>query len=104
MNLHELDHDELLARCAWCHRRIPEDQECFGAGARVNSEARELLADKEGTLFPMPLTNGREVIVVVPAADSEARKAGNDVYFQACSEDCCRQLTQALRDELGKSL
>jgi hypothetical protein len=103
MNLHKLDHDELLARCAWCHRRIPEDQECFGAGARVRPEARELLAENEGTMIPMSLKNGREVIVMVPTADSEARKAGNDVYFQACSEDCCRQLTEALRDELEKN-
>ena len=79
---------------------MPEDQECFGAGARVRPAAKALLAGKEGTLLPMQLSTGREIIVVVPAAASEARVAGHDIYFQTCSEDCCKLLTAALRAEL----
>lgn len=102
MDLTTLSRDELLERCAWCHRRIPEDQECFGAGARVRPEAKNLLAGHEGNLLPIELSDGRQVIVVVPTADSEARAAGHDVYFQACSEQCCRELSNALRSELEK--
>jgi len=46
------------------------------------TEAKTLLAQKEGTLFPMQLTSGREVIVMVPTVESEARKSGHDVYFR----------------------
>ena len=103
MNLHKLDHNELLARCAWCHRRIPENQERFGTGGRLKPEGKVLTAGKEGTLIPMPLKIGRAVIVVIPGADSEAHKAGHDVYFQACSEECLKLLSQAVRDEMEES-
>lgn len=62
--------------------------------------AKALLAGKDGTLLPMQLSTGREIIVVVPAAASEARGAGHDIFFQTCSEACCKQLTAALRTEL----
>ena len=101
MNLANLSHDELLARCAWCHRRIPEAQECFGAGARARPEAKSLLSGHEGGLVPMRLSSGREIIVAVPTSESEARAAGHDVYFQTCSEQCCRELSNALRAELA---
>lgn len=101
MDLTHLSHNELLARCAWCHQRIPEDQECFGAGARVRPDAKSLLSGHEGSLLPMLLSSGREVIVAVPALESEAREAGHDVYFQTCSEQCCRELSNALRAELS---
>jgi hypothetical protein len=100
MDLSKLDHNELLARCAWCHRRLAEDQECFGAGAKVRPEAKALLAENEGQLLPMQLSSGRQIIVMIPTAASEARAAGNDIYFQACSEECCKELTGALRVEL----
>ena len=100
MNLSKLSHDELLTRCSWCHGRMREDEECFGAGARVRPEAKVLLAGQDGKMLPLRLTSGRDIIVVVPGADSAAHADGYDVYFQTCSEACCRELTVALRAEL----
>src|SRR5882724_4777484 len=101
MKLTHLTQDELLLTCSWCHRRLLEDEECFGAGARVGPEAKGLLANNEGKLLTMQLGTGREIIVMVPTAASEARAAGHDVYFQTCSEECCRDLREALRAELS---
>jgi len=104
MNLFNLSHDELLTRCSWCHGRMHEDKECFGAGARVRPEAKASLAGHEGKLLPLRLMSGRDIIVMVPAVDSAAHADGYDVYFQTCSEACCRELTVALRAELlGKN-
>ena len=64
-------------------------------------DAKSLLSGHEGSLLPMLLSSGREVIVAVPALESEAREAGHDVYFQTCSEQCCRELSNALRAELS---
>ena len=100
MNLANLSQNELMVRCAWCHQHMSEDQECFGAGARVRPVAKELFAGNEGKLLPMQLSTGREIIVVVPAAASEARVDGHDIYFQTCSEECCKNLTDSLRAEL----
>ena len=100
MKLTTLSQNQVMARCAWCHQFISEDQECFGAGARVRPAAKALLAGKDGKLLPMQLSTGHEIIVVVPAAASEARGAGHDIFFQTCSEECCKLLTAALRAEL----
>jgi hypothetical protein len=100
MKLTGLSHNELLRRCAWCRKKMPEDKECFGAGARVTKEAKKLLAGREGQLVPMCLKSGREVIVIVPGAGSTAAAEGHDIYFQTCSDLCCKELSQALNTEL----
>ena len=100
MDLSKLSHNELLARCSWCHGVIPEDHECFGAGAKLRPEGKRLLALNEGKLLPMRLGTGSEVIVMMTTADSKARAAGHDVYFQTCSERCCAEVSKALKAEL----
>src|SRR4030095_871120 len=101
MNLSELSQRDLQLRCSWCHGIMSEDHECFGAGARVRPEAKPLIAEHEGRFVAMRLSGDREVIVMIPTADSDARAAGNDIYFQACSEDCCDAISKAVRREIS---
>ena len=103
MNLSKLTQKQLMKRCAWCHKVIPEDQECFGSGGKVWPSAKPLLAENEGKLIPMRLSTGREIIVVVPTSDSEARAEGYDIFFQACSEECGKAILAATRAELPGS-
>jgi hypothetical protein len=103
MNLVNLSQTELQKRCAWCHRRIKEHQERFGTGARMRPEGKAIISGLEGKLTTMPLKDGREVIVIVTSAESPARGAGHDVYFQACSEACCANLEKAIRSEMGET-
>lgn len=103
MNLADLTQSELQERCSWCHRVIDEDEERFGGGAKMRPEAKSVTAGLEGRLFPMQLTSGREFIAIIPAADSPARAAGHDLYFQACSQKCCDELSRAMREEIQKN-
>ena len=103
MNLAKLTQGQLMKRCAWCHRVMPEDKECFGAGGKVWPSAKALLVGHEGTLMSMRLSTGKEVIVVVPSSDSEARSEGHDLFFQACSEECVQAISDAIRAELPGS-
>ena len=100
MNLTKLSQKQLMATCAWCHKVMPQDKECFGGGTRVWPTAKPLLVAQEGKFLPMPLSTGREIIAIIPTADSEARAAGYDIYFQTCSEECCAALAGAVRAEL----
>ena len=100
MNLAKLNQKQLMTRCAWCHKVISQKNERFGGGTRVSPAAKPLLTAHEGKLIPMPLTTGREIIAIVPTADSEARAAGHDIYFQTCSEECCTAVSNAIRAEL----
>jgi hypothetical protein len=101
MKLAELSQEELLARCAWCHQRIPQGHECFGAGLRVRPERRAEIVVHEGRAVPLQLVTGREIIVMVTAPDSQARAAGDDLYFQTCSAKCSKEADDATRDEIG---
>jgi len=103
MNLAKLSQKDLTARCAWCHKVMPDDKECFGAGGHVWPAAKPIIARLEGKLVPMRLSTGREIIVIVPTADSEARAQGHDIYIQACSEECCTAASEAIQAELPGS-
>ena len=103
MNLANLSQKELQRRCAWCHRRLKEKEERFGTGARMGPEGKAIIAGQEGKLTIMPLKDGREVIVIVTSAESPARAAGHDVYFQACSEECGASLEKAIRSEMAEN-
>jgi hypothetical protein len=100
MSLSKLSQKELQGRCAWCHEKLDDDEECYGAGTRLKPEGKALISGQEGKLIPMPLSNGQELITIIPMAESKARAAGYDVYFQTCSEECCSALSNAIRDEL----
>ncbi len=65
MNLTKLTQKQLMKRCAWCHKVMPEGKACFGAGGKVWPSAKPLLAGHEGTLMPMRLSTGREIIAVI---------------------------------------
>ena|ERR1043166_566312 len=100
MNLAALSQEELLARCAWCHRHIPKDQECFGSGLRVRPERRAEIIAYRGRAVPLQLATGREIIVMVVPPDSQAGAAGDDLYVQICSEKCGQEIDRAVRDEI----
>lgn len=100
MKLEKLTHNQLMRRCAWCHKVMPADKECFGAGAKVWPSARPLLEGHEGTLMPLRLSTGREIIVIIPALVSAARDDGYDIFFQTCSEGCGKAVSGAIRAEL----
>src|ERR1043166_2272237 len=99
MNLSKLSQEDLLSRCAWCHRVIPENHECFGSGLRVRPERRAEVVPHEGRLVPLRLASGREMIVMVATADSKARAAGHDLYVQTCSRECSQAIDDVMRDE-----
>jgi hypothetical protein len=100
MNLSKLSQEKLLARCAWCHKVLSKDKECFGVMGRVWPAARPVLAGHEGKLVPMRLSAGQEIIGIVPTADSDARAAGHDLCFQVCSKECGAAISGAIRAEL----
>jgi hypothetical protein len=97
MDLSKLSQHELQTRCAWGHQYMPEDEECFGAGAKLNPAGKRMIEGREGTLTTLKAPDGHEIIVIVPTKESDARRAGNDIFFQACSEVCCEKISAALR-------
>jgi hypothetical protein len=92
--------------CAWCLTRIPERHEHFGFGAKAQSDVD--LSGVEGQMIEIQLVSaGKTVKVGVTSPDSPARREqGYHFYFVACSEECCKNLQEAVREdiELGRVL
>jgi len=90
----EADADEdLRTWCGWCGEPIGDDAEIVTLGASVAEKER--LRDLEGEIIPLPVGD-RTVDAVVVTADSPAKKAGRDLLFIVCSEECASQLREAL--------
>lgn len=87
-------------RCAWCTKRIPEDQEVFGISVALRSEAFQEF--EPGTVQPLLLFKaGKTVPMMIVTDDSPAKHEGKDAVFQICSRECAKALQAALQTELG---
>src|SRR5215467_6987210 len=86
--------------CAWCLTELSEFQEHFGFGAKAPPDVD--LSELEGTWIDIQLVSaGRTVQMGVTTRDSPARtQLGYQLFFVACSEDCCKQLQDALKDDI----
>jgi hypothetical protein len=85
--------------------RIGEDSPVFGIGGKTRPGID--LSQFEGGAMRMGLlTLDRDVVVIVPSVDSEAKREGKDVLFMTCSERCGRELKGVLKEEtvLGSML
>lgn len=91
---------KLPLTCAWCAKRVGEDEERFGLGAKLAAGID--LSDSEGTIVPLPLHGVRKVVLMIVASkDSPAKQAGYDLCFMVCSRDCGEALRRALMEENG---
>jgi hypothetical protein len=92
--------EELLGKCCWCGKDIPEDTPVFGMGGRKRGGAD--LSGFEGAGVRISLvTQDRAVNAIVPAADSQARRDGRDFMFMVCSEQCAAELKSVLQEEIS---
>lgn len=84
--------------CAWCNKRIPEDSEVFGLGAKVKPAIK--LEDQEGKFIPLSLIlTDKTIPAIVTTTDSQAKQKGNDLMFMTCSQGCAESLKEALYKE-----
>src|SRR5258708_3126515 len=84
--------------CGWCGKHIPPDTEVFGGGGKARSGID--LSKLAGQVIPVHiLTAEKTVLIAVVSNDSDARRAGYDFMFMACSEDCATRLSKAFQAE-----
>jgi hypothetical protein len=78
---------------------MQENDPAFGLGAKVRKDVK--LPGQEGPFirFDLPTAPGRTVHGAVVPDDSEAKRAGWDIMFAACSQECAESLKDALQKE-----
>lgn len=98
-DLAEIDYTDHCANiCAWCSKPIPENEEVYGLGVKIKGGVD--LKSNEGRIIPwfLPSIN-RSLPATVTAANSPAKKAGNDLMFMTCSKKCALALRAALQKD-----
>jgi len=100
MRLEDQDQQTLPSMCAWCHRVIGDEEECFVRGTRGGAQCRSAFPGKQGTVLVLNLRHeGRQILAIVPTADSPDPKRSEEVVFQTCSENCAHELERPLQHE-----
>jgi len=82
-----LEDEHAIHTCAWCNKRIATNTEVFSLGAKARRGSD--LKRYRGSTIRLQLRHvDKEVPAILPAPGSPARKAGNDILFMLCSEQC----------------
>src|SRR5574341_1664265 len=89
--------EQATSRCAWCSKPLAPDDEVFAVGARAKPWVK--LPDAGALEVSLGLGH-RRVFAVVPAGDSPAKQAGNDLLFATCSQVCGQALREALQKQI----
>jgi hypothetical protein len=89
--------EEAVSVCAWCGKRIPEGSEVFGLGAKTRPGVD---LEKKGNVIELALDEKRKALAIIPTPDSEAKKAGWDVLFALCSEECAQSLKETVQKQI----
>ena len=93
-----VEDEDAIDTCAWCNKRIAKNSEVFSLGAKARKGTD--LKRYRGSSIRLQLRHVDKIVpAMVPTPGSEARKAGNDVLFMLCSEQCAKQLKKALLKE-----
>jgi hypothetical protein len=86
--------------CGWCGKYIPPDTEVFGGGGKARPDID--LSNLAGQVIPVHiLTVEKTVLIAVVSKDSDARRAGYDFMYMACSEDCATRLSKAFQADMN---
>src|SRR6266536_509425 len=100
MRLEDQRRKTLPPICAWCHRVIGDEEECFVRRTRGRAQRRSAVPGKEGTVLVLNLAReGRQIFAIVPTADSPDPNRSEEVVFQTCSESCAHELEHSLQEE-----
>jgi hypothetical protein len=90
--------EDVLSRCAWCGMGIDEEAEVYGLGAMFYRDVD--LSEYESQVIELKiLTENRIVPMMITAKGSDAKKAGHDAMFMACSTECANEMRDALLEE-----
>jgi hypothetical protein len=90
---------KVLSTCCWCGKRIGSENEVFSLGCR--KQAGIDISKYEEDIMPLTiLSKSKTLWTVVPPADSDARKEGEDFVFVLCSVECGKELKEALQTDI----
>ena len=85
--MEKIDLEEVVFdMCCWCGRRLQRDEPVVDFGAKLAAHDHNL-----ETLLGCSVeieNDGTVVMAIVCESGSEAKEAGDDLLFMACSDEC----------------
>jgi hypothetical protein len=100
MDARQVPAEEVIGKCSWCGKEIPDDTPVFAFGGkkRLGADVSEF---EGGAIRIFLVTQERSVVATVTTADSEARQDGYEFMFMVCSEECGSEMKAVLEDEVA---
>ena len=89
--------EDAVRVCAWCGKRIPEGSEVFSLGAKTRPGVD---LESKGNVIELALDEKKKAMAIIPTPESEAKKAGWDVLFALCSEECAQSLKETVQKQI----
>ena len=87
-----------MSTCCWCGLKVKNDGPIYAVGCKKRPGID--ISKYDSNVMPVKIsTIGRTIWSIVPPAESDARREGNDFMFTLCSEDCGDQLKESLDKE-----
>ena len=89
---------QAMSTCSWCSKKIGNEEPVYALGCKKRPNVD--ISRYESKVMPVKLSVlDKTIWSIVPPADSDARREGNDFMFTLCSEDCGDQLKEILEKE-----
>ncbi len=93
-------------KCCWCGKDIPENTPVYGMTAKFRKDVETPPVKIEGYVIDiyvpksMDSPDYKPVWTIVTAKNSSAKKAGNDMIFMLCSEECGYEFKEILQTDI----
>lgn len=78
MDIRIVPPDEVMGRCAWCGKHMPDDTPVYGLGGKAR-EGLDLSEYEVRAIEIAIVARDKRVTMMVTSADSEAKRDGNDL-------------------------
>lgn len=92
--------------CCWCGKEILEGSPAYVLTAKFRKNVETPPVEKEAYVIEISIHKGMDstdympVWTIVTAKNSDAKKAGNDMIFMLCSEECGGELKEILQADI----
>jgi hypothetical protein len=94
------------SKCCWCGKKISKFSPVYGLNAKFRKDVETPPVENEGYVIDLYVHESMDspeykpVWTIITAKNSDAKKAGYDMIFMLCSEECGHELKEILQAEI----
>lgn len=93
---------DVLTDCVWCGKKFSPNDKILALGYKVDKDSNDITKEELRALEGHPInvffySPAKEFKACVLYSDDPKFKAGNDIVFYTCSNECTKALLEAIK-------